>query len=106
MILWVKHKATAHHWRHNRKGGSIIGTCRCGYRSRLFRRIRRHKFLYGFVCKFKGHVWEVADAEIGPPGFEDGEAETYISGRQCERCYRTETVTKRVEPEWEGSPPA
>lgn len=73
--LWLKHKFTAHHWRHDHRKNrvTIIAMCSCGYKARIFRKImwrtRWRKLKYG--CIFRGHDW-IAEDE-------------YFS--QCSRCY-------------------
>lgn len=94
--LRVRHKLTAHHWRHNRcSNGTTLGICSCGWHARFLRRVqwttRWRKVTR--LCWLRGHVWgERNEMHTGPVGFEESEDTFMGANHQCDRCYEIEDV--------------
>lgn len=90
IVMRITHKLTAHHWRHNRRGLTIIGYCSCGYEAWFSRKIKlktRWRKLYK-LCWLRGHdLGELEGVHCGPVGFEESEDTLVWQYRRCDRCW-------------------
>ncbi len=93
MLLRIKHKLTAYHWRSNHSDKPYkVAICECGWRDDLFRKVRRTQKIRFFTkgCFIRGcNLDEPQEMLVGPADGPDEEFTSMGTMTQCDRCYKT-----------------